>query len=220
MSAPDHDKHHPILNPLDRNAEVLFGLFMCLTFTGTIGVATAGREDVRTMMIAAIGCNAAWGMVDGIMFILRSLVARGHLMRVGRAVRSASDPAQGRSLIADELDPRFVRAMGDEAVERVRAMIAASPQPSHGPRLEWEEVRAAVAIFFLVFFSTFPVVLPFILIADVGTAKRVSSLVAIAMLFGCGYTWGRHAGQSPWRVGGIMVLLGVTIESVIIALGG
>lgn len=220
MPAPDHDRHHPILDPLDRNAEVLFGLFMCLTFTGTIGVATAGREDVRTMMIAAIGCNAAWGLVDGIMFILRSLVARGHLMRIGRAVRAAADPAAGRALIADELDPRFVRAMGDEAVERIRAMVVSSPQPSRGPNLEWEEVQAAIAIFFLVFFSTFPVVLPFMLIADVGTAKRVSSLVAIAMLFGCGYTWGRHAGQSPWRVGGIMVLLGLTIESVIIALGG
>ena len=220
MAATTRDKPHPILNPLDRNAEILFGLFMCLTFTGTIGVATAGREDVRTMMIAAIGGNAAWGLVDGIMFILRSLVTRGHLMSVGRAVRAAPDPAEGRALIADELDPRFVRAMGEDAVERIRAAVAAAPQSSSGPRLEWEEIQAAVAIFFMVFLATLPVVLPFLFIADVLMAKRVSALVAIVMLFGCGYTWGRHAGQPPLRVGAIMVLLGVTIESVVIALGG
>lgn len=40
---------------------------MVLTFTGTLSAATAGREDVRIMLLAAIGCNAAWGIVDGVM---------------------------------------------------------------------------------------------------------------------------------------------------------
>jgi len=77
-----------------------------------------------------------------------------------------------------------------------------------------------VAVFLLVFLSTFPVVLPFVFIADPGIAKRASALVAIAMLFLCGYAWGRYADVKPWRTGGVMVLLGVVIESVIIALGG
>ncbi len=65
-----------VLDPIDRVSEVLFGLFMVLTFTGTLSVATAGREDVRTMLIAAIGCNTAWGFVDGVMYVLRTLVTR------------------------------------------------------------------------------------------------------------------------------------------------
>lgn len=48
-----------LLDPIDRNAEILFGLFMVLTFTGTLSVASAGREEVRTMLLAAIGCNTA-----------------------------------------------------------------------------------------------------------------------------------------------------------------
>ena len=65
-----------ILDPIDRISEVLFGLFMVLTFTGTLSVASAGREDVRTMLIAAIGCNTAWGFVDAMMYVLRTLVER------------------------------------------------------------------------------------------------------------------------------------------------
>ena len=54
-----------LLDPIDRNSEILFGLFMVLTFTGTLSVATAVRQDVRTMLIAAIGCNAAWSHCAG-----------------------------------------------------------------------------------------------------------------------------------------------------------
>src|SRR5262249_21070463 len=50
-----------ILEPMDRISEVLFGLIMALTFTLTLGVVTADRIQVRTMLLAALGCNLAWG---------------------------------------------------------------------------------------------------------------------------------------------------------------
>jgi hypothetical protein len=34
---------------------MLFGLFMELTFVGDVSVATAGREEIRTMFVAALG---------------------------------------------------------------------------------------------------------------------------------------------------------------------
>ena len=37
---------------------------MVLTFTGSLSVAEAGRDDVRTMLIGALGCNLAWGIID------------------------------------------------------------------------------------------------------------------------------------------------------------
>ena len=51
-----------VLDPVARSSEVLFGLIMALTFTGTVSVATAGRDDVRTLVIGIIGCNIAWGL--------------------------------------------------------------------------------------------------------------------------------------------------------------
>ena len=44
-----------VLDPVDRVSEVLFGLIMVLTFTGSPSVAEAGRDHVRTMLIGAPG---------------------------------------------------------------------------------------------------------------------------------------------------------------------
>ena len=218
--AAQRSERTPLLDPLDRNAELLFGLFMCLTFTGTLSAATAGHQEVRTMMLAAIGCNTAWGMVDGVMYVLRTLVTRGRTLHLAREVRAETDPARERAIVAAELSPLFRRAIGAEGVERVRAEILALDSVPARPSLEWQDVRSALLIFALVFLSTFPVVLPFVLFDDVVRAKRVSGLVAIALLFVCGYTWGRHAGLRPVPVGIAMVILGVAIEAAIIALGG
>ena len=211
-----------VLDPIDRVSEILFGLFMVLTFTGTLSVASAGRDDVRQMMMAAIGCNIAWGFVDGVMYVLRSLVARGRQARLVRAVRHARQPEQAHKLIGDEIG-ELSGALGTAELERVRQWILAQPAPPptrDGVGVTARDLRGAVAVFLLVFLSTFPVVLPFVFIADPATAKRVSAAVAIAMLFLCGYAWGRYADVKPWRTGIVIVLLGVAIESVIIALGG
>jgi hypothetical protein len=209
-----------VLDPVDRNSELLFGLFMVLSFTGTLSVATAGREDVRTMLIAAIGCNAAWGFVDGMMYVLRNLVGRGRDAAFVRSVRDAADPARGRALVAGELG-RLAPALDDAALERVRQWLQAlAPSLPERPRLQRRDLLGALAVFLLVFLSTFPVVLPFVFIADLRTAMRVSGAIALAMLFVCGWNWGHYAGSSPLRAGTTMMLLGVAIEGVVIALGG
>jgi VIT1/CCC1 family predicted Fe2+/Mn2+ transporter len=209
-----------VLDPIDRVSEVLFGLFMVLTFTGTLSVVDSGRDEVRDMLVAAIGCNLAWGFVDGVMYVLRNIVERGRKARLLQAVRGAVRPEQAHRLIADEIG-RLASAIGAEGLERVRRFAVAQPaQDAPAARVTWPDLRGAVAVFLLVFLSTFPVVLPFVFIADPGVAKRVSAAVAIAMMFVCGYAWGRYAGARPWRTGAIMVLLGTVVEAIIIALGG
>jgi VIT1/CCC1 family predicted Fe2+/Mn2+ transporter len=103
----------------------------------------------------------------------------------------------------------------------VRQWVVAQPvQDEKAVRVTGRDLRGAVGVFLLVFLSTFPVVLPFVFIADPGTAKRVSAAIAIAMLYLCGYAWGRYADIEPCRTGMVMVLLGLAIEAVVIALGG
>lgn len=209
-----------VLDPVERNSEILFGLFMVLTFTGTLSVASAGRDDVREMLVAAIGCNIAWGFVDGVMYVLRNLVVRGRKALLVEAVRGASRPDSAHRLIADEIGP-VSAAIGTPELERMRQWIVAqSVEALPKARVTRRDLRGAAGVFLLVFLSTFPVVLPFVFIADAGTAKRVSAGVAIAMLFLCGHGWGRYAGLNPWRTGLVMVLLGLGIEAVVIALGG
>lgn len=209
-----------VLDPIDRISEVLFGLFMVLTFTGTLSVASAGRDDVRQMMVAAIGCNIAWGFVDAVMYVLRNLVSRGHKAAFARAVLAAPRPEQAHALITEELRGT-AEGLGPAELELLRRWLGRDPVAADArPRLTADDLRGAVGVFLLVVVSTFPPVLPFIFIADLPTAKRVSAAVAISMLFFCGAGWGRHAGLRPVNVGLVMVVLGVLIQAVVIALGG
>jgi len=66
------EKRAQVLDPVDRVSEVIFGLLMALTFTGTLSVATAGQEDVRTMMAAALGCNLEGSLYDAVRQSARS----------------------------------------------------------------------------------------------------------------------------------------------------
>ncbi|RZU02610.1 VIT family protein [Rivibacter subsaxonicus] len=210
-----------ILDPIERNSEILFGLFMVLSFTGTLSVTSAGRADVRTMLIAAIACNAAWGFVDGVMHVLRKLVERGRQALLARKVREADRTEDAHRLIAHALGPTSA-AFGAGELERVRLWIVAQPLPRDADRvrLTGRDLLGAAGIFALVFASTFPVVLPYMFIADLQTAHRLSGAIAIALLFLCGNRWGHYAGLKPWRTGLVMVLMGALIMAVIIALGG
>jgi hypothetical protein len=208
-----------ILDPIDRNAEVLFGLFMVLTFTGTLSVASAGRDDIRTMLIAAIGCNTAWGFVDAVMYVLRNLVSRGREATLERSIRTATRPEDAHRLIAEAIGP-LSEALDRAAFERVRQFAIGRAAVRKATALNARDFKGALGVFLLVFASTFPVVLPFIFIGDVQLAKRLSAGIAIAMLYLCGHQWGRYAGLAPWRAGLVLVLLGCAVEAVVIALGG
>jgi hypothetical protein len=209
-----------VLDPIDRISEVLFGLFMVLTFTGTLSVLDSGRDEVRDMLVAAIGCNLAWGFVDAVMYLLRNLVTRGRKLRLIGAVRHAAQAAQAHRLIGDEIGP-LAGALEVADLERMRRWLAEQPaQALPAVALTWADLRGALAVFLLVFLSTLPVVLPFFFVANAGVAKRASAAVAIAMLFACGHAWGRYAGLKAWRSGLVMVLLGLVVEAIVIALGG
>ena len=68
--------------------------------------------------------------------------------------------------------------------------------------------------------ATFPVVIPFLVFNDVGTAMIVSRVTALAMLFLGGLALGRYAGYGSWRTGFVLTGLGAALVVAIIALGG
>ena len=208
----------PILDPVDRSSEVLFGLIMALTFTSTFEVATAGRTDVKTMLIGALGCNLAWGIVDGVMFVVtRSIEKHRFHARIG-AVQAAA-PAEGARILEAELPDGWDQLIDardlERLAERARTLSLSAP-----PGLTGSDYRAGVAVFFLCFASTFPVALPFLLFDDLFVAARVSDATALVMLFVIGTRLGRHAGRHPVLVGLTMVGIGVLLSAAAIRLGG
>jgi len=209
-----------VLEPSERIAEVLFGLIMVLTFTGSLSVAEAGHEDVRTMLIGALGCNIAWGIIDGILYLMDCLSERGRGIRALRAVRAATAPEEARQAIAGALPPMVAAALGPAEYESVRRKLAQEPEPPRWPWLSKAEWLGGLAVFLWVFVTTFPVTIPFIVMSDVGHAMRVSNAIAVALLFFAGYAFGRITEYHPWLSGVAMVVLGGALVVVTIALGG
>jgi small-conductance mechanosensitive channel len=209
-----------ILEPTERVSEILFGLIMALTITGTLRVADAGRDDVRAMFLAALGCNLAWGIIDAVFYLLEVGAERGKNLGALRAVRDAPEPEAAHEVIRGALPPVIASVLEAAHVEDVRQRLVALPEPPARVRLTSRDWLGAFAIFLLVFLSTFPVVLPFLFISDPRTAHYVSNGVAITMLFGAGYALGRVSGRPPLRIGLAMVVIGVALVALTIALGG
>ena len=78
-----------VLDPMERISETLFGLIMALTFICSLGVATSGNIKIQTMLIGALGCNLAWGIVDGGLYLLARINERGGKNLILRAIRQA-----------------------------------------------------------------------------------------------------------------------------------
>jgi len=209
-----------VLNPVDRVSELLFGLFMALTFVGAVSVADAGREEIRKMFTTALGCNLAWGLADAVMYLIRTVTDRGRLLTLVRAVRAAANAEGGRKVIADSLSRVMAGLVSEPEIEAIRGRIVALPFVPERPTLKSDDLLAALAVFLIVVGSTFPVILPFAMIEDVGAAKAVSSAVALVMLFVGGLALGRYAGYGSWKVGFMMVALGTALVAAIRALGG
>jgi len=65
-----------VLDPIERVSEVIFGVLMAMTFIGALNVAEAGDGEVRKVLIAALGCNIAWGLADAVMYVVATLTER------------------------------------------------------------------------------------------------------------------------------------------------
>jgi hypothetical protein len=207
----------------DRLGELLFGLIMVLSFTLGAGIELAGdRDATRELLIAALGCNTAWGVIDAALYLMSRLSERGRVYRLVKSIQTAPSREHALALVASELDeripvmvgPELRAALHDEVLDRLRA--------ADGPptRIGADDFRGAVAVFVLVFLTALPAVVPFLVLRDAQIALRASNAVLIALLFVAGWRWAGFTGASRWRTGISMVLLGVSLVAVAIALGG
>ena len=218
------DAMNRYLDPASSLGEVLFGLIMTLTFTLGAGVLLQGegREGARELLMATIGCNIAWGIIDGALYIVGQVFDRGRLLRLGQRIRESRDDAAAQGLVAGELDPMFERLSSEQErrsfyaaiVSRVRA------QESHHTRVTREDLLGAAVCFWLVFFSSLPAAIPFFFIDDPWIALRVSNAVLLGLMFYAGYAWAKDTLAKPWIAGLFFLLGGLGLVVVAIALGG
>jgi VIT1/CCC1 family predicted Fe2+/Mn2+ transporter len=209
-----------VLEPIDRVLEVLGGVIMVLTFTCALSVSRAGEADVREMLIGSLGCNLAWGIIDAIMYLMNCLAARSREHDALRAMRSVRNAEEARQAISEGLPEGVAAVLSPGELERLHVRLRALPEPPARPRLEGDDWLGAAGVFCLVFLSTLPVILPFVLLSEPALALRLSNLIAVCMLFLTGYIFGRSTGHRPLLLGWAMVLVGASLSGVAIALGG
>jgi hypothetical protein len=207
-----------ILSPVERLSEVVFGLIMTLSITGSLSVAEGGKSNVRTMLIGAIGCNTAWGIVDALMYLVAVLTERYRGLALFHAVRGETDAGRVHRMIAGRFPPLIAASIRTPELEHLRQQFAEMATPT--ARLTRRDLLGALGVFLLVFLTTLPVVLPFLLPLEPLRALRLSNFVAVAMLFAVGYRLGRYVSRSPIVIGGIAVALGSALVGLTIALGG
>jgi hypothetical protein len=208
------------LEPIDRISEVLFGLIMVLTFTGSLSIAEAGRENIRTMLIGALGCNLAWGIIDGIFYLMGCMAERGRAAMTLRAVQNAPDALAAQGVIRSAIPPLLASIIQPAEFAAMYDRLKQIPEPPTIGKLTKEHWLGALGVFLLVFLSTLPVVIPFIVMQNAVPALRISNAIAIAMLFMCGWVFGRITGRNRWVIGLSMVLVGALLSGLTILLGG
>ena len=209
-----------VLDKEERTSEVLFGLIMVLTFTGTFSVSTAGRQDVNDLLWAALGCNLAWGLVDGIMYIMDEVILRARAIIQINKMRDAGSRVEEREIVKDNISPLIAEFISDEEIDHLIEKLKQQPKATLKNATSIKDFRNAGIIFLLVFISTFPVAIPFFIFHNVIVALRVSNLIGLLSMFALGYSLARYTGLRPFITALVYTAIGVFLIGLTILLGG
>lgn len=210
------------LDPVDRLGEILFGLIMALGVTGAVRLGSQ-QPDNRELFIGIFGCNLAWAIVDGVMYVLTALFERGRRTRLIREVLHAPSEEVALAQIGEELDgPLLLEMATPEERERYHRWILDLLRRENPTalQLERDDILGGVAVGLVIVLATFPIVVPYLVVSNPEHAVTCSHVIALALLFLLGARWGQIVGGSPIRIASGLTLLGLALVLVTIALGG
>jgi hypothetical protein len=219
MSHQPENFAEAVLSPFERGSEIIFGILMAVSVTAAAEITAGGEANVRELMIAALGCNLAWGLIDGVIYLLQLQFERHRVHRMVLELRDLKVEEAFRARVAAEVPPLVAQAMTADSFAYIRQAVQAyaRSRPAYWSR---QEIAAAGLICALVFGSTFPLVVPFMVMEDPVLALRASHGIAVVMLFVLGWKLGRWSGASPLGSGTVLAMVGVVLAILCVALGG
>lgn len=210
------------LDPSDRLDELLFGLIMVLSIT--LGVVLATEEGGSTLQVAAtiFGCNLAWGLIDGIMYIVTQLYDRSRKAQLIEALRSTDNDAEQIATVGSVLDDHLSSLTSEDERHTLYLDISCrlSGVSIQRTRVIADDAYGALAILWLVMLASVPAVLPFLFITDRFIAARVSNALVLVALFAVGFGFARTIHANPWTVGISTAVLGIAMVGIVMLLGG
>ena len=215
---------HRYLDPGETLAEVLFGLIMVLTFTvGARFLTGDDGLDARALIVGAVGCNVAWGMIDATLFVLDSLFRRGRRARFFRALQGARSEPVILAALREEfgLEDEPLTVQEEDSARLYQSLLVLSAHAKlDRVRVRRQDLISALVVFVLVVATVLPAVIPLLLVKDTNLALRLANVVLITLLFIVGYWWAHYTDARPWSVGATVTLLGLSMVGVAVALGG
>jgi hypothetical protein len=220
-----------LLDPIDRLSETIFSILILLTFTLAFSIIKLGADPeqpipstyINELLIGAAGATLAWGLIDGIMYALLSMFARGESHRLLQQLQAVTTPEEGIEIVADELD-HILEPITGEAQRRLlyqdvlEHLRDGEPQPVG---LSRQDIAGGFGSVLVAVIAVLPSFVPLLLFYNhPALAIRASNVVSFVVLFISGYQWGKYTGSSPWGTG--LLLAGVAAIMVLIAipLGG
>ncbi|MBM4157191.1 MAG: hypothetical protein FJ216_00215 [Ignavibacteria bacterium] len=208
------------LDPIDRLSELIYGVIMTLTFTCTISLATAGQQEIKTALWAALGCNTAWGIIDALVILMGNIFDRGKRFKLLSSLHKANDTQSANAILKEAFPPIVAEIIKPNQLDNIRKNLLELPEPPKKAFVNIYDIKNAIIVFLLVVISTFPVAFPFIIISEPIVAHRLSNAVALLLLFSFGFFLGRKTYYNPTIMGLGFMILGGLLVLMTIALGG
>lgn len=217
------------LDPLDAIFTVFFTILPTLLFTLSYSNFYYGLLDSSSLsgygqdlFFAILGAVAAWGIIDGVLYVLSEVFARNERYRLLRYVQTGGEET-AVAAIADELDfilePITTEDQRDALYHDIRRHLRQAEPQAIG--LQREDVVGAVAVVVLSVVAVLPSLLPLLLLPDnTALAIRVSSVISILVVFAAGFSWGIHTDNNPWKIGLILSFMCLSMVLVAVLLGG
>jgi hypothetical protein len=200
----------------DMQIEMLCGVIMVLVMIGylKLSMVQEGVEFQKIMILVPLGCNAAWGIIDGIMYVLINLRERGKKIKLLSLIKLSKDQNESLTIIKNEFGSRFIDLLNKDTQtniyqEILKSLTTASVEKPKG--ISKKDLRIVLNTFLIVFFTGIPLVLPFVLLNDVWLAIRISHIIGLVMLFCIGYWWAKLASRHKVRSAIALTILGVVI---------
>jgi len=200
----------------DRLAEFFYGVTMVAAVSGMINSLLPPTETkILYLLYAALAVNITWGLIDGITGIYADLADTAQNVKLADALRKDREDRTKRDAVLGTMQGTLMSDLDRYDQEAIVDKIAAvKPAGRREYFLSLDDVNIAAAIFLIDFILVFPVIFPFFVFQNVGTAVFVSHAIAIVSLATCAMIWAWHLGKNIILTGLIIALIAMAGISV------
>jgi hypothetical protein len=216
---------HRYLDPSESLLEILFGLIMAFTITAGARLLSAPHElVVGELAIAVLGCNLAWGIIDGGFYLLGTIFNRNRRISFVRRLQGAANEAEAMKLVREEfefeLEDEQAISPDDQADLYAHLLNRFRRAKTARAHLHRRDYVAALLIVMLVTATAIPGLIFLAVVRDPMHALRMANIAQIGLLFAVGYGWASFTAAAPWLAGVIITILGLLLTVIAVALGG